>query len=143
MFCRIVNPLAGLTTSELRSQVSAFCEKYGFQQKEDVFMRGALAAQNPDAYDDIAELTEADKTHLKREVTHKWHLPKALYYSIALCSLGSAVQGWDNTGANGANLSFPQEFGIENNTWLIGFINVVSSPTNSESQPSLTLPGDC
>lgn len=26
-------------------------------------------------------------------------------------------------GANAANLSFPQEFGIENNEWLIGFVN--------------------
>lgn len=32
-------------------------------------------------------------------------------------------RGWDNTGANGANLSFPQEFGIEHNTWLVGFVN--------------------
>ena len=32
-------------------------------------------------------------------------------------------RGWDNTGANGANLSFPQEFGIADNTWLIGVIN--------------------
>jgi hypothetical protein len=33
------------------------------------------------------------------------------------------TRGWDNTGANGANLSFPKEFGIEDNTWLIGVIN--------------------
>ncbi|CAG8055070.1 unnamed protein product [Penicillium olsonii] len=32
-------------------------------------------------------------------------------------------RGWDNTGANGANLSFPKEFGIEDNTWLVGVIN--------------------
>ncbi len=32
-------------------------------------------------------------------------------------------RGWDNTGANGANLSFPVEFGIEDNSWLVGFIN--------------------
>ena len=32
-------------------------------------------------------------------------------------------RGWDNTGANGANLSFPEEFGIEDNSWLVGFIN--------------------
>lgn len=57
------------------------------------------------------------------ELADRWHLPKALYFSIALCSLGSAIQGWDNTGANGANLSYPQEFGIENNTWLVGVIN--------------------
>jgi hypothetical protein len=32
-------------------------------------------------------------------------------------------RGWDNTGANGANLSFPQEFGIDGNPWLVGFVN--------------------
>ena len=50
-------------------------------------------------------------------------MPRQLYAAVAICSLGSALQGWDNTGANGANLSFPKEFGIENNTWLIGVIN--------------------
>lgn len=75
----------------------------------------------------IPELTDDDKLALRREITHKWHLPRHLYYAIALCSLGSALQGWDNTGANGANLSFPQEFGIEDNQWLIGVIN--SAPT--------------
>lgn len=64
----------------------------------------------------------------------------ALYYTIFITSLGSAIQcvslipsyicrvsycrrGWDNTGANGANLSFPAEFGIADNTWLVGCIN--------------------
>jgi MFS family permease len=37
------------------------------------------------------------------------------------------IRGWDNTGANGANLSFPQEFGIADRHWLIGVIN--ASPT--------------
>lgn len=127
MASRIRNPLAGISRDQLRNQVSGFCENYGFQEKEEEFFRGALAAQNPNSYEDIDLLTEEDKYHLRREVTHKWHLPKALYYSIALCSLGSAIQGWDNTGANGANLSFPKEFGIENDEMLIGIIN--SGPT--------------
>lgn len=123
---RILNPLTGLTKSELRTQVAAFCRDFGFEAKEEVFFRGALAAQHPDRYEDIEELTPEDKALLGREVTHKWHLPKHLYFTIALCSLGSAIQGWDNTGANGANLSFPQEFGIADNEWLIGVINSVS-----------------
>ncbi|KAI0892611.1 hypothetical protein F4806DRAFT_237235 [Annulohypoxylon nitens] len=126
---RIINPLAGISKDNLRLQVKGFCIEYGFQDKEDVFFRGALAAQNPteEAYMNIPELTDDDKLALRREITHKWHLPRHLYYAIALCSLGSALQGWDNTGANGANLSFPQEFGIEDNQWLIGVIN--SAPT--------------
>lgn len=80
-------------------------------------------AQEPAAFEQLEELTEDDKYHLRRETTHRWHLPKALYGAIAICSLGSALQGWDNTGANGATLSFPKEFGIENDPWLIGVIN--------------------
>ncbi|KAI1775391.1 hypothetical protein F4818DRAFT_441488 [Hypoxylon cercidicola] len=126
---RIINPLAGISKDNLRLQVESFCIDHGFQGKEDIFFRGALAAQHPveEDYMKIPELTDDDKFALKREITHKWHLPRRLYYAIALCSLGSALQGWDNTGANGANLSFPQEFGIEHNEWLIGVIN--SAPT--------------
>jgi MFS family permease len=97
------------------------------QDKENVFFRGALVAQSPGLFEEIEELSEEDKYHLRREITNPWRLPAALYYTVAVCSLGSAIQGWDNTGANGANLSFPVEFGIENNTWLTGLIN--SAPT--------------
>ncbi|KAF2465801.1 uncharacterized protein BDR25DRAFT_378490 [Lindgomyces ingoldianus] len=124
---KIVNPLAGIPKDNLRDKVDAFCESWGFQEKREVFWKGALAAQKPTDYENIPELLEEDKYHIRRETTHRWHLPKDLYYAIALCSLGSAIQGWDNTGANGANLSFPQEFGIEHDTWLVGVIN--SGPT--------------
>ena len=59
------------------------------------------------------------------------------YFTIILNSIAAAIQGWDQTGSNGANLSFPIEFGIDshppqcrphtnecsNHAWLIGFIN--------------------
>ncbi|KAF2251220.1 hypothetical protein BU26DRAFT_517930 [Trematosphaeria pertusa] len=123
---KIINPLGGIAKPELLNQVSRFCEAYGLQDKESTFQKGALVAQNPD-FENVPELDEDDKYHLRRENTHKWHLTKDLYFTIAVCSLGSAIQGWDNTGANGANLSFPLEFGIEHNEWLTGFIN--SAPT--------------
>jgi len=137
--CRIYNPLAGITKVDLYDRVLRFCQEFGFEDHVETFQKGALVAQNQKEFENLSELTDDDKYHLRREYTRawialwcfryaniatdKWHLPKALYYSIALCSLGSAVQGWDNTGANGANLSFPQEFGIADNTWLIGVIN--------------------
>jgi hypothetical protein len=36
--------------------------------------------------------------------------------------------GWDQTGSNGANLSFPQEFGIAGegrDEWIVGAINSI------------------
>jgi hypothetical protein len=57
-----------------------------------------------------------------------------LWYSIALCAMGAATQGWDQTGSNGANLSFPDEFGIGpkhgsgnpgRDQWLVGLVNAI------------------
>ncbi|KAJ6069051.1 hypothetical protein N7499_010938 [Penicillium canescens] len=120
---RIYNPLSGITKDDLYDRVLRFCQEYGFEEHVETFQKGALVAQRPKEFEELPELTDDDKYYLRRETTHKWHLPRALYYSIGLCSLGSAIQGWDNTGANGANLSFPKEFGIEDNTWLVGVIN--------------------
>jgi hypothetical protein len=48
------------------------------------------------------------------------------------CTLTFSRRGWDQTGSNGANLSFPKEFGIdfgtgipnsERNEWIVGLIN--------------------
>lgn len=97
--------------------------------------KGALAAQSPEAIDDIG-LDAAEATALREETTHRWRHPRTLYLLVALNSIGAAIQGWDQTGSNGANLSFPQEFNIadtgasceaagtcEKNSWIIGAIN--------------------
>lgn len=101
--------------------------------------KGALAAQSPRDYDRIPELDEEDRLALRNEVEHRWRHPKSLYFTIILNSIAAAIQGWDQTGSNGANLSFPVEFGIPDssplcgpdpnagqcyrNTWLVGFVN--------------------
>ena len=61
-----------------------------------------------------------------------------MYATIFCCSIGAATQGWDQTGSNGANLSFPIEFGISTvsdptamnyspdhyrNEWIVGVVN--------------------
>ncbi|KAK4685475.1 hypothetical protein P7C73_g4667, partial [Tremellales sp. Uapishka_1] len=124
---RIQNPLNGLPKEKVLSLADSFCEQYGFQEKVDLFRRAALLAQNPNQFDKITELTEEDKYWIRREKTHRWSQTRQLYYTIIVCSIGSAIQGWDNTGANGANLSFPAEFGIADNTWLVGMINAAPS----------------
>lgn len=62
----------------------------------------------------------------------KWTQPRDLYVTVVLCSVAAAVQGWDQTGSNGANLSFPTALGIPinegspnsgRNEWLVGMIN--------------------
>lgn len=66
---RIVNPLIGLSKDQLFAQVSQFCAEVGLQDKADVFLKGALVAQNPQTLDEIAELDDDDRYHLRREIT--------------------------------------------------------------------------
>ncbi len=96
--------------------------------------KGALVAQDPPNFENVDGLTDGERDALRNEFLHKWRQPRALYFTVILCSIGAAVQGWDQTGSNGANLSFPEAFGIghgetpghpnqDRDNWLVGLIN--------------------
>jgi len=117
--------------------VEEFATINGLQDILPLLRKGALAAQDPLAVDSMPELDNDQKAALRQEFTHRWRQPKILYFTIILNSIAAAIQGWDQTGSNGANLSFPDAFGIdegpdgpcaaagtcERNQWLVGFIN--------------------
>ena len=114
-----------------------FAKENGFQDLTGLLVRGALVAKDPPAFESVPDLTEPEKEAIRNEVLHKWRQPKSLYFTIILCSIGAAVQGWDQTGSNGANLSFPDALGIPvsstvdgqpnpeaaRNQWYQGLIN--------------------
>ena len=88
-------------------------------------------AQDPPAFEQVSELDEEEKDALRNEVLHKWRQPWSLYFTVILCSIGAAVQGWDQTGSNGANLSWPNDFNVPNEgpgstdkfSWIVGVVN--------------------
>lgn len=93
-----------------------------------LFGRAGLVARNPERFELVNELSADEKSALAYERDHKWSGPWMLWYSIGLCAIGAATQGWDQTGSNGANLSFPQEFGIAGtgkDEWIVGLINAI------------------
>lgn len=93
-----------------------------------LFGRAALVARQESRFEMLSELDEQERAALIYERDHKWHGPKMLWYSISLCAVGAATQGWDQTGSNGANLSFPEEFGIAGtgrDEWIVGLINAI------------------
>ncbi|KAJ3713394.1 hypothetical protein EV361DRAFT_936800 [Lentinula raphanica] len=129
---RIQNPLHGIPKAKLMAQVEQFAREKGMEEQLPYLRKGALLAQNPKDFENIPELDEEDRAVIRREVTHKWSQPKDMYKTVIICSIAAAVQGWDQEGSNGANLSFPDEFGISDdasnpdaskNEWLIGLIN--------------------
>lgn len=128
---RIKNPLAGITRHELLRNVEEFAHEKGLAEHILILRKGALVAQDPSAYESISgdeKLDDVEIDALQTEVQYKWRVPRLLYLTIITCSIGAAVQGWDQTGSNGANLSFPTAFGIgdqnsERDTYLVGLVN--------------------
>ncbi|KAN0065872.1 hypothetical protein ACQY0O_001003 [Thecaphora frezii] len=124
------NPLIGVPRERLMHDVQLFAQEHGLEEHTELLQRGALVAQNPAGYAQLPELSQDEKDALTHEQTHRWSHPFILYLTIFSCSIGAATQGWDQTGSNGANLSFPEEFGIptsgpnaEKHEWLVGLIN--------------------
>ncbi|KAK1970831.1 hexose transporter [Colletotrichum sublineola] len=99
------NPLVGLTTDELVAEADSFTESKGLQEHRDIFRKGAMVAQvinRPDGFESIAALNEEERAVLRKEITHRWSQPKALYFLCALCAGSAIVQGMDQTAVNGA-----------------------------------------
>ncbi|KKY27563.1 putative sugar inositol transporter [Phaeomoniella chlamydospora] len=130
---KIKNPLADVPYEALMTDVEQFARSNDLVEIEPLLKKGALVAQNPDEFENL-DLNPDERDALRFEITHKWRHPFKLYVTIVICSIGAAVQGWDQTGSNGANLSFPQEFGIGNgeipgapnhdrDNWLVGLVN--------------------
>lgn len=135
---RIQNPLDGIPRATLFQNVEDFARDANLSEHVPLFQRAALVAQNPSAFETIVELEETEKDALRNEVVHKWRQPWSLYFTVILCSIGAAVQGWDQTGSNGANLSWPIDFGVpdqvpeagaergvnyDKNSWIVGVVN--------------------
>ncbi|RAL58759.1 hypothetical protein DID88_009174 [Monilinia fructigena] len=131
---KIQNPLSGLEEETLLRDVGEFAQTYGLTDILPLLEKGALVAADPENFESVEKLDEEDKVALRYEVAHRWSHPRTLYLTIITCSIGAAVQGWDQTGSNGANLSFPQEFGIgegenkasphyDRDNWLVGLVN--------------------
>lgn len=127
---RISNPLVGISREQLLEQVTTFCKWHGLAEYVHLMRRGALVAQDPAGFEEITgpeALNDEEINVLKRETAYKWKVPWLLYLTIVTCSIGAAVQGWDQEGSNGANLSFPLQFGIgtdsDHDVFLVGLIN--------------------
>lgn len=104
---RVSNPLADISFNDLMHDVEAFCNDKDLVEYTDLVKRGALIAQDPTNFEAVETLQDDERAALRFEAAHKWKHPLALYFTIIVCSIGAAVQGWDQTGSNGANLSFP------------------------------------
>ncbi|CAI7588704.1 unnamed protein product [Penicillium glandicola] len=124
----VQNPLLRCSKEQAIIDARAYAESHNMTEYADLFGRAAVVAREPQRFLSAPELDEEERTALTYERDHKWHGPFMLWYSIGLCAIGAATQGWDQTGSNGANLSFPEEFGIAGegkDEWIVGIVNSI------------------
>ncbi|KAK6846373.1 hypothetical protein PG987_001561 [Apiospora arundinis] len=108
--------------------VNAFVKRYGLSEHLDLFVKAGILLQGAVPVDQIPNVvTAAELEALEHETERKWRQPKTLYFTILVCSIGAIEQGWAQASMNGANLYFPNEFGIGSSdfkdTLLVGLIN--------------------
>ena len=96
----LVNPFLGKDHTTMDHLVQEFMAETEIDPvyREDI-RKGAFLAQNSRAFaqlrEDKLELKPEEKEALNQETYHKWRQPWILYALVGCCSLGAAVQGWD------------------------------------------------
>ncbi|KAL3438209.1 hypothetical protein BDV09DRAFT_205620 [Aspergillus tetrazonus] len=130
---KLHNPLAILTREQLLKDVEQFAREKDLEHILPDLRKGALVAQNPKIFEDIPDLSEEDKNHLRREKTHRWHQPFMMYFMTKPLSKEwiklplmerrskTGFRAFAYIADDGLRYYFP-EFGVTN-TWLQGLIN--------------------
>lgn len=86
------NVLTELPVPELLRNVRAFAQEKGLADKTALFEIAALVARDPTQFEAVEGLSEDELEALRNETAHRWKQPLALYLTVAVCSLGAAVQ---------------------------------------------------
>lgn len=83
-----------MSEDECIRDVDAFVKEHGFEADRDLLIKGTLISRDPTNFANVPGITEEERTAIANEVLHKWRQPRVLYFTIILCSIGAAVQGW-------------------------------------------------
>lgn len=104
-------------------------------------MKAARIARDSPNWETVRGLTEQEKKALREEKNLGFgSQPKTLRVTIATLRIAAIIQGWNQTGGNGANLTWPAAFGLTDQngriqagtpTWIFAGVNAVTYLTAS------------
>ena len=128
---KLVNPFMGLRHEEMNEKIAKFMKKTEIDEMYlDLIRKGAFLAQDGEAFNhpraDNLQLKSDERRALQQEdpkTGNKWNQPWIMYALVGCCSLGAAVQGWDETAVNGAQIFYKNAYGKANDPGVLGLIN--------------------
>jgi hypothetical protein len=107
----LVNPFTTWPHDEVLSHAEAFIQRSGLSDYRVHFLKGASLAQSTKLFDNGQSgyggmtLTSEEREALQKEFSNnrwdRFKQPKRLYFLVACCSIGAAVQGWYETQLGG------------------------------------------
>lgn len=120
------NLLEGAQDQELQDQSQRLADKlheHGLAPKQQLILKGARIIKHEKLIAGVQDVTTDEIQRLGPglnaddlfvlENEGKWRQqPSMLYITVVLNSIAAVIQGWDQTGTNGANLIWLDEFGI-------------------------------
>lgn len=136
----IDNPLAHFEDlDELDKDAAQFANRVSPNAPDvDLWKRAARVARDPlgSSPETVPGLTAQEDVALKTvKLRGFWQQPKPLRITIATLCIGAIIQGWTQTGINGANLSWIIEFGLADqngnitatkNNWIFSGVNAIT-----------------
>ena len=135
-----INPFHNKSRTEMTALVTTFIRMSGVDDDWHPYLRkGAYLAHDPKAYGtnydeqgvDGISLRPTEIRALRLETSKlrkdKWNQSFTLFALVACCSLGAAVQGWDETAVNQAQGFYTTDLGIPGTqtspVWVLGLVN--------------------
>ncbi|KAI6137673.1 hypothetical protein BKA82DRAFT_4279797 [Pisolithus tinctorius] len=107
------NPLRGIAHEHLMTEVEIFARERGLMHILGELKKGALLAQDSQAYKRYSIYSDTDIKCLEDEVhTSGLKLARSTTWVVVMSSLAAAIQGMDETVVNGAQLLYAKQFGI-------------------------------
>ncbi|PVI05411.1 hypothetical protein DM02DRAFT_725112 [Periconia macrospinosa] len=130
---RLAQPFSGWSHENMTNSINQFIKDSGLEDYDKYIRRGAFLAQSRSAFavgrerpDDLT-LSDSEREYLDLENSNrridKFKQPWRLYALVGICSIGAAVQGWDETAVNGAQIYYTPALKLENKDGLLGLVN--------------------
>ncbi|KAF9732672.1 hypothetical protein PMIN06_002873 [Paraphaeosphaeria minitans] len=130
---RLAQPFSGWSHQQMEESVDKFITVSGLEDYDKYIRRGAFLAQSKAAFSigrprrDGLSLKDEERHYLDLENSprriDKFKQPWRLYALVGVCSLGAAVQGWDETAVNGAQVYYREALGLMDAPGWLGLVN--------------------
>jgi sugar porter (SP) family MFS transporter len=135
-----INPFHNKSHAEMTTLATAFIRLSEIDDDWHPYLRrGAYLAHDPKAYGTSYDEKGRDGLFLRpteiralrleasENAKDRWNQPFNLFALVACCSLGAAVQGWDETAVNQAQGFYTTDLGIPGTQsapiWMLGLVN--------------------